>query len=227
MSTMLLRLAAPLQSWGCDAKFDRRSTERAPTKSGVIGLVAAAMGRRREEKVDDLAELHYGVRIDREGTPLRDYHTAKSKKSAYVTSRSYLSDAVFLVGLEGKDALLHEIERAICRPAFPLYLGRRSCPPEGQLFIGIRERTLYDALISEPCLAQRRPVKGENNVCSLRLLMDDGAGIPSFFHRDIPISFDQRHRRYGFRPVCDTVVPVLSGSDEPTTEHDPFSEMEV
>ena len=49
MSTLLLRLAAPLQSWGASSKFGRRATEREPTKSGVIGLVAAALGIRRTE----------------------------------------------------------------------------------------------------------------------------------------------------------------------------------
>jgi len=69
MSTLLLRLAGPLQSWGVDAKFDRRGTERAPTKSGVIGLVAAALGRLRNESVEDIQALRFGVRVDREGLP--------------------------------------------------------------------------------------------------------------------------------------------------------------
>ena len=137
MSTLLLRLAGPLQSWGVDAKFDRRGTERAPTKSGVIGLVAAALGRLRNESVEDIQALRFGVRIDREGMLLRDYHTAKSEKAAYVTNRYYLSDAVFLAGLEGKETLLMEIECALRNPAFPLFLGRRSCPPEGLLSLGV------------------------------------------------------------------------------------------
>ena len=44
MSTLLLRLAGPMQSWGTDSKFDVRRTGREPSKSGVIGLVAAALG---------------------------------------------------------------------------------------------------------------------------------------------------------------------------------------
>ena len=46
MATLLLRLAAPLQAWGADSKFETRKTGREPTKSGVIGLLAAALGRR-------------------------------------------------------------------------------------------------------------------------------------------------------------------------------------
>ena len=44
MATLLLRLAAPLQAWGADSKFETRKTAREPTKSGVIGLLAAALG---------------------------------------------------------------------------------------------------------------------------------------------------------------------------------------
>lgn len=47
MATLLLRLAAPLQSWGSDSKFETRKTDREPTKSGVVGLLAAALGLRR------------------------------------------------------------------------------------------------------------------------------------------------------------------------------------
>ena len=39
MATLLLRLAAPLQAWGADSKFETRKTGREPTKSGVIGLL--------------------------------------------------------------------------------------------------------------------------------------------------------------------------------------------
>ena len=44
MSTLLLRLAGPLQAWGCESKFEKRRTGREPTKSAVVGLLAAAMG---------------------------------------------------------------------------------------------------------------------------------------------------------------------------------------
>ena len=126
-STILLRLAAPLQSWGVESKFDRRTTEKMPSKSGVIGLAASALGRQRTDSLSDLASLRFGVRVDKRGVLLRDFQTAKSIKSAYVTNRYYLSDAVFLAGLEGDDVFLKEIENALSHPAYPLFLGRRSC----------------------------------------------------------------------------------------------------
>lgn len=173
MSTLLLRFAAPLQSWGVDAKFDRRGTQRVPTKSGVIGLVAAALGRRRNEDIADLSALRFGVRIEREGTLLRDYHTAKSEKSVYVTHRYYLADAVFLVGLEGDDATLTKIERALNQPMFPLFLGRRSCPPEGKLSLGIRlEKTLLEALREEPRPAEQLRQNGGVQNAQMRIVSD-------------------------------------------------------
>ena len=83
MSTLLLRLAGPLQSWGTDSKFDVRRTGREPSKSGVIGMVAAALGIQREEdeRIRELAGLRFGVRADREGKLLRDYQTVKAKQN--------------------------------------------------------------------------------------------------------------------------------------------------
>lgn len=98
MSTLLLRLAAPLQAWGINSKFDIRKTEREPSKSGVVGLLAAALGRRRDESLDDLAALKFGIRSDKEGELLKDFHMVlKDKKTSYVTTRYYLADACFPV----------------------------------------------------------------------------------------------------------------------------------
>ena len=44
MATLLLRLAAPLQAWGAESKFETRRTLHYPTKSGVIGMLAASLG---------------------------------------------------------------------------------------------------------------------------------------------------------------------------------------
>ena len=72
MATLLLRLAAPLQSWGADSKFETRKTNREPTKSGVIGLLAAALGLRRDDAAGlaRLNGLNFAVRADREGSLL-------------------------------------------------------------------------------------------------------------------------------------------------------------
>lgn len=129
MATLLLRLAAPLQSWGMDSKFETRKTNREPTKSGVVGLLAAALGIGREEpdKLSPLNQLRFGVRVDQEGEFLVDYHIARKaektrkaeelKITPYTTYRYYLSDAIFLVGLESQDdVFLQEIVQALHHP---------------------------------------------------------------------------------------------------------------
>jgi CRISPR system Cascade subunit CasD len=241
MSTLLIRLAGPMQSWGMDAKFDRRDTQRAPTKSGVIGLVASALGRRRNESLDDLNALRFGVRTDREGTLLRDYHTAKSEKSAYVTTRYYLCDAVFLAGLEGAEALLHTIATALRAPAFPLFLGRRSCPPEGKVLLGVRTgKSLLQAMEEEPWLAsewikEKRSYKPSQSDALLRISADAGPGaVGAYFTRDVPVSFDQTHRKYGFRQIMDYTTHIFLAArkdagtpvPEPSTHHDPMQGLE-
>ncbi len=61
---LVLRLAGPMQSWGGRSQFNRRDTLTEPTKSGLIGLLAAAQGRRRQDSIEDLLGLTFGVRTD-------------------------------------------------------------------------------------------------------------------------------------------------------------------
>ena len=132
MTVLLLRLAGPLQAWGVKSRFTVRSTELAPTRSGIIGMLSAAIGRRRTDPIEDLLSLRFGVRKDQPGRVIRDFHTARSldgKDSMPLSNRYYLADAVFLAGIEGDRPLLEGIDEALHHPAFPLYLGRRSCPP--------------------------------------------------------------------------------------------------
>lgn len=161
MSTLLIPLVGPLQSWSIDARFGERLTTQEPSKSAVIGLLCAALGRDRHEPVDDLAALRFGVRVDRPGTLLRDYHTALDVASAgtrdvgtVLSNRWYLTDAAFLVGFEGDSALLTRVQDALRDPVWPLFLGRKSCPPSLPLVSpsGILDLTLLDALRHAPAL---------------------------------------------------------------------------
>ena len=161
MATLLLRLAAPLQAWGADSKFETRKTGREPTKSGVIGLLAAALGLRRDEReaLLRLTGLRFGVRVEREGQLLVDYHTAKTQdeKASYVTYRHYLQDAVFLAGIESEDAaLLQQLQQALLHPVFPLYLGRRCCPPTLPLCLGARAACRRCCKRNRPCARDGR-----------------------------------------------------------------------
>lgn len=157
MPTLLLRLQGPMQSWGTTSRFDERDTQLEPSKSGVLGLVCAALGRDRREPVDDLAALKMGVRVDREGVVLRDYQTAigiinaagkVDMKRTVVSPRYYLSDAAFLVGLEGDGVLLAQIHQALKTPHWPLGLGRKGCLPSPPVYLpdGLQDNELLAAL---------------------------------------------------------------------------------
>ena len=112
MPTLLLRLRGPMQSWGIHSRYVERDSGSEPSKSGVIGLVCAALGRDRSEAIDDLASMRMGVRVDSEGTRSKDYHTAGAKsgirkadgkielnesKMTLPSNRYYLADTDFLV----------------------------------------------------------------------------------------------------------------------------------
>lgn len=221
MATLLLRLAAPLQSWGAESKFEVRRTEKFPTKSGVIGLIASAMGYSREDSLDKLNTLKFGIRIDKEGELIRDYHTAKSRKNAYITQRFYLADACFLAGLESQDiTFLSEMQTALKNPTFPLFLGRRSCPPTMPLFLGIRNTDLLTALRCEPWLPgiSEQIQRKDSSEQKLRIITDSNS--PTEVIRDVPVSFSQSNRKFGFRNIREEYIDTVTQYE--STTHNPF-----
>lgn len=239
MSTLLLRLAAPLQAWGTESKFESRRTQREPSKSGVIGMLAAALGLRRDADLSELTALRFGVRVDREGKVIRDFHTAQAVKAVkaakkdkneepekigYVTSRYYLSDAVFLVGLESEDhALLEKIETALRKPCFPLFLGRRSCPPTLPLVLGVREKDLETALREEVNQNQNaRSIKRTHRYIRLDSMPDELEGAVV---RDLPISFSPYKREFGYRRAKEIWLRDDVNTEESAEEHDAMAEL--
>ena len=214
MNVLLLRVAGPMQSWGVQGRFTVRDTGLEPSKSGVVGLLCAALGRRREESVDDLAELRMGVRVDEEGVILSDFHTAGKggilkasghveRENVVVSNRYYLAGARFLVGLEGEDARwLAGIHDALRDPVWPLYLGRKAFVPGEPVWL--HDGLNLDARLSEvfavyPWLGRdlrRRPQE-------VRWVMEapDGAEV----RPDWPLSFAQR--RFAPRRVRTQFAP--------------------
>ena len=227
MSVLLMQLAGPLQSWGSSSRFARRATEAAPTKSGVIGLLAAAQGRPRSADLADLAALRFGVRIDQPGTLLRDFQTAHrfDTGAALPTSeRFYLADAVFVAGVEGEPGIIEELHRSLLHPVFLPYLGRRSCPPARPISLGVRhELTLEQALGTEEWRAarwyQRRHREAE---VDLELLIEPAvAEEQTGSLRDQPITFDPLHRRYALRGIRHARATVRNPAAR--RDHDPTS----
>ncbi|GIJ52214.1 type I-E CRISPR-associated protein Cas5/CasD [Virgisporangium aliadipatigenens] len=229
MSVLLLRLAAPMQSWGSSSRFARRGTETAPTKSGVIGLLAAAKGIRRTEPLTELLALEFGVRLDQPGQVMRDFQTARTldgRTSAPLTYRFYLADAAFLAVIAGEHPLLTGLAEALHRPAYPLYLGRRSCPPVGPISLGVHDMSLDTALQTWPWTASTWWQRKAASSVHLEYIRDARADEPTTETvHDAPLSFDPAHRRHTWRAVHrgHVVIPNEHTRHAAPTEHNPMS----
>lgn len=221
MPVLLMRLCAPLQSWGASSRFTRRETEMMPTKSGVIGMIAAALGMKRSEGLLRFEGLRFGVRVDQPGTLMSDYQTAQkfpekpwSKKNALpISKRYYLQDAVFLVGVESEDRQeLESYREALSHPYYQLFLGRRSCPPDGPIETNIQDGSLEDALKTAPWGATSRyqryvkrtrhrfPERATGEiVLEPRSQEISGEFIDEL--NDEPVSFDPRERKWKSRSI--------------------------
>jgi len=245
MATLLLRLAAPMQSWGDESKFNERLTRREPTKSGVIGMIASAAGVPRDADLTKYTSMRFGVRIDHEGTGVSEYdyqivrpaffqekkplmpsmngnyirsengELVVNDKDTILTRRYYLFDAVFLAGLEGDEFILREIADALQHPMWPLYLGRRSCPPAGKVLLGIRETSLENALSGEPLQVPDNMVRQKN----IRMVIESKEiGTDTYLQKDEPYTFSKKRRRFGQRACREVYLPVQREID-----HDPMA----
>lgn len=241
MSVLTLRLAGPLQAWGASARFARRTTESAPTKSGVIGMLAAARGMDRsdDETLARLAQLRFGVRIDQPGTRIRDFqtaHHADTGKSMPLSERYYLADAAFVAAVEGEDPLLAELDAALHHPVHAPYLGRRSCPPAHPIRLGLHHGAdLTEALQAEPWQASTwyRTQRRRDATVSLTVLREARADEPDAdLLRDQPLSFAAEHRQHTLRTVVTTTVEVpnpsarTASTPQSVPRHDPFAALE-
>lgn len=151
---LVFRLYGPMASWGQAAVGGERPTGTHPTRSAVLGLLAAALGVKREDETA-LHDLQTGVRIAvKQCVPsslLRDYHTtqvpshskkivhrtrkselSEKKLNTILSSRDYRCDGLWVVAVSLADTAGHTLEQlreALLKPIFSLYLGRKSCPP--------------------------------------------------------------------------------------------------
>lgn len=174
-NTLFLRLTSPLQSWGEDSQWSERRTAPEPTKSGIVGLLACALGWSDDERIRDLSRrVRVGVRCDVPGTPapLRDYHTVgggydepqlltaegKPKRTQTTgephtepTWRYYLCDASFLAAVQSDEQTIEQLAQAVQYPVWSFFLGRKSCVPARPLFDGVGDYdSLQDALEKHP-----------------------------------------------------------------------------
>jgi CRISPR system Cascade subunit CasD len=213
-----------MQAWGTQSRFSVRDTGLEPSKSGVIGLLCAALGKPRDESAPDqppglptlaeLAALRMAVRVDRPGLMAADYHTAQhvirassepgktpQLQDCVISSRYYLADADFLVGLEGSLELLGRLDAALANPVWPLYLGRKAFVPSLPVRAGLREDAILpDALKQEPWW--KRTPRDEPDG-PLRIIVEASGEEGGDVRQDVPLNFVSRDRDFATRRLRD------------------------
>jgi len=165
---LILRLDGPMQAWGTHTFEDFRPSNLYPTRSGLLGLLAACLGIERSDHVGQAAlaaSVEFSVRVDtgverldrklpmkKPGVKLPDFHTVmdarkvdgKVNKFPVVSRREYLFDAAFTVAVGVKSdapVALEVIADALRRPLYTPTLGRRACPTTRPLLDGMRDAT--------------------------------------------------------------------------------------
>jgi CRISPR system Cascade subunit CasD len=206
-----LWLDAPLQSWGFESRFTYRNTALFPTKSGVLGLVCAAMGlvkgsEEERTKLPQLAALSLSLwhfhRLVSGGHKepllvqrLEDFHTVLNTRRAngsanndpVVTRRQYLLEARFGIRLSGDPALLGEVAAALLNPRWGVWLGRKSCLPAAPVQIGgpyVSEPEAWQALLRA---AGYPPETAEDGFSKVEEAANFSTGTGSY--NDMPLSF--------------------------------------
>lgn len=192
-----------MQSWGTRSRFPNRDTELEPSKSGVIGLLCAALGRPRSEPVEDLAGLRFGVRVDNPGAVRRDFQTGAhikrnakgetTKSFSILSNRFYLAGASFVAALEGERAILQPLDAALRAPVWHLSLGRKSYVASSPVLIGLVDDPLYRAL-GEAALTDlgRQHVVRLSTPAVLRTVVDASGERGTQVRTDVPLSFAER-----------------------------------
>jgi len=227
-----------------------------PTKSGIVGLLAAALGRCRGDELSDLAALRFGIRVDQPGRLLADYHTVsaashapgdparqrmptssggslKPADSTKVTRRYYIADAVFVAALEIPLDMAETLADALRRPRYPLYLGRRSCPPARPVLIGVERDISLEAALQEAPWQAGPAERARHNAGShidLAIAVEDTAGTDTF--PDQPLPSSPFNRRFAERPVSHATVRIRvpdapAPGTRPAAPHDPMSLLEA
>lgn len=176
---LLLRFEAPLLAFGGETVDARGVIADFPSRSLLTGLVANALGWRRGER-HRLARLQeriaFAARIDREGERMTDFQTASigggdkgwttrgrpegraggagTYNAPHIRRRDFDADASVTVALrfdpadEAPD--LAAAAGALQEPARPLFLGRKSCPPAGAIFLrAVDAEDLQTALLRQ------------------------------------------------------------------------------
>lgn len=264
MKGVVLLLTGPMQSWGERAAFSERDTLPHPTRSGIVGMIGAALGYSKDVDLGWAGGLKIQVRADQPGYVMSDFHmvgggykagagmvaadgTARKGKdgrpSGSITKRYYLADASFVVTVHHPDdGLIDQIVAALNAPHWPIYLGRKSCPPAHPVVLGTTSVDAVTVLNALPAYSTvplpidrgasstshadwfggyaavntngATPLAGITRNCMLYLdAADYGQSSTTTVLRDNPTSFRPNHRTYSARDVATTRVNVPAATN--------------
>lgn len=164
---LVLRLDAPISSWGGPTMEKEHPTRQAPTRSALVGLLACCLGIPKSDR-DRLMLLSDGIRLavrtDRTmESLLRDFHILSPgtvyqdgglRKTPCITLRDYLVGAAFTVVIEALPEspwTVDDLAKAVQEPVFSPFAGRRACPFAKPLYLGVADAPDYrSALIHYP-----------------------------------------------------------------------------
>ena len=201
MSTLVVRLHGPLQSYGEASKFKSRGTLRYPSYAALLGMCRAALGIGRSaprEESEFLFDLRMAIRLDKTNPVLVDYQTvnpadpskygdaqvsnierrievvANSRNLPYVMKKSYLQDSEFMWFIEGDDAAIHQLENALMRPTWQLSLGRKACLPDWPMVLGVTPESIQEVAGRIPIVKRARS-DGDTGKRTLHLFGEAGS----------------------------------------------------
>lgn len=257
MSELLVfRLYGPLASWGEIAVGQVRPSAVRPTRSALLGLLAAALGLDRTDDPSHAAlsaGVRLAVRVDSPGTAMIDYQTANYRRpkrgeifftrrdelrvprdrlSTVQSQRHHRCDALITVAVAARPASrwsLADLHGALEHPVFPLFLGRKACPPalplgpervEAEDLVGAFR--LYDLRRPLPTSLRRYVARAVRYSPAVEYAWDSDLGTPSGIdggsarlehRRDQPLSRSRWRYTVRWEAVAHLVSPPTSQED--------------
>lgn len=236
---LFMRLSGPMQSWGVMSRFSRRDTGKEPSKSGVIGLICAAMGISRDDDQNPdflkLTKARLGIRVLRGGVLQSDYHTAQNiaianaeqkkdgtykTKDTELSTRFYLSDADFIAALESGDRdLLERVHAALKKPVWQIFLGRKAFVPHVPVYVNdenaiVDDSDIHAALDGDKIVESLCKIKPYKDFDRRQRLVLEDAENGNEMRQDVPISF--AGRRFTIRRVRTTFAKNTGGENDGT-----------
>ena len=193
MKYLVFRMYGPMASWGEIAVGESRHSAGYPGKSAITGLLGAALGIGRSDDTEQHALANgyaLAVKMSVSGALLTDYHTTqvpdstgkfryrtrrdelvtgKDRLGTILSSREYFTDSVAIVAVRAVDQAawsLEQLQKALLKPKFHLYLGRKACPLAAPLQPQIVDAegflAAFDDYVAKPLLQSRQEWVNDN-----------------------------------------------------------------